>query len=1687
MSTNNTENSIPFGLSEDNKHLYMVLSQLYSKPWESVIREISTNCKDAHNMSNKQSLPFVIKLPNPKDNINYIIFRDYGPGLTREEVIDIYSVYGESTKRQASGSKGSKLSVFDNKAEVTGSLGLGSKSPFAVCNSFQVKSYVDGKVYMFTCFLNDKEEPSITMSPNIVETSEENGLEIIIPVYDELPFENYIANELRFFDIKPIVYKNAIFNDDMINLDIFKDVINNSYCTHKHKLSQTIYCSNDLKQIIKELFFNRFEKPEIYSDYSFFNKKIPKLWKDDPLQKNMVEQLSVHYPLDKDIILKNIDRYNTMKINVDGSINKKYRISNDIINIIKYLLDVGIIIKATGQVAFVPSRENIKYTDSTIEYLISNLIKVSKNILKIISNKYGLFNILSYDDWYNKIFMDTNYIDFLNRFDTPKNLKETYVEYEHRLKNVPLIYNNGLGFEGNINQSDFSNKTSVLIDQNKVFDYIFKFKKNYIIDTFGKRSNFFSAANFKSRYNPSQAIFYAHDVLPEFNQILMYECEKIILDTINELFQIIMFSSQTFINETLPYDEKLITYLFKSRSEIVEILNTDYYKKCIHILITLFSTKFDSKKLNIINLIYNNRYAINENIEILINNPDKLSKSDKQSIEEICETYGVDTEFLINIKKTYMNKENEEILNFIQLISRLSQINFDIINMEDLVLHKDLIKEVILYISQNIQTLDIKKLMIEFYNYEINNNLRNKMFLDFYHAIDDTHLRSKPVCHYTFQIIRYVSSIYYSMSNEDKLNNIKNHQDLLDLVSKKYRVFNEFYILMYNFIDKKIKDPKMLSKYSSTILDIEFLINGLEKEKDQDKQVYDSKALVYNSYGLKGANSNKPYNSIKAYAMFFANRLFKDNILINEYFFKEQIKLVNSNVPKTKFIELLEQWKKPKGLHELYIEEVVSEKSIKKPSIVNKTFNDTMTKFINFPYLNFNLNKDEKLETFEYLKNVYNLYHEYLDLMFPLLCLDEGSATNFLANIDEKKEIGEFNQHDFEYLYTQINNFILLNIQPIFNKLLYSLRYINYDFDNEVEHFKIPKQTDLSMYKYTSMQEQCTDLDEINEWNIFIKKMYLLKKMVGKIDFENFILVLVDNQSDLDKLTIIAENILRIFTKFNNVVNRSEGNIISSKFEVINQLVFEENDKYKKQQSLEYSPSFFDEKLKFALNNNLIYLKEASLKNITNEYLNNSQQQLFSPFFKNKIKNIISKKYSDVTKDKINNFITNTLMKQSDDLYFKSLIKKDVEFTLENIKLDLNYLVKNGIIENSVIIATTHSSFKNLSYKYKKIIREKANIHILLNIMCSTHRAISSYKYELIEPSNRTTFNFIINPKINFLSTEFIFFGCLNNSRDYQLDYRLRENVIQLIKLTNIFIVANVDEKTVLNLIFRVQYDEVWSLMNRRNYLQLLNIVKLLKKKAKEDLKVFFENYPIIVDTTIMFNGLKNEQIILTFLNMLYNIFTYESKQLLGNSSKNIQPLLHRLFDQLVSKYECIGNEIKQNSEGNENGLVINFEEYDLLSGNLHIPNLLNHLTNNLSLVKKNNYGDEISGHSKLEKYNMKLSIYFDDINIKKEVIALNKLKSDSFNRLISNNHFDKFNLSNLFKQHKINVFFDTTSKHYFKEKNDDIANNLWHASKCVNGYLKSKDKHIQFRKLLSRFKMFNGIKGQKWNKTLIK
>jgi hypothetical protein len=180
-----------FRIRNSAKAFNILSSGLYANKVKAIVRELSCNAVDSHAAAGKHDTPFDVHLPNQLEP--WFAIRDYGTGLSHEQVTQIYTTYFESTKTASN--------------EFIGALGLGSKSPFSYTDNFTVTAIQNGVKGVYTAFINDAGVPSIAMMGSEA-TSEPAGVEVKFAVTDRYDFDKFrteARNVYRFFKLQPVV------------------------------------------------------------------------------------------------------------------------------------------------------------------------------------------------------------------------------------------------------------------------------------------------------------------------------------------------------------------------------------------------------------------------------------------------------------------------------------------------------------------------------------------------------------------------------------------------------------------------------------------------------------------------------------------------------------------------------------------------------------------------------------------------------------------------------------------------------------------------------------------------------------------------------------------------------------------------------------------------------------------------------------------------------------------------------------------------------------------------------------------------------------------------------------------------------------------------------------------------------------------------------------------------------------------------------------------------------------------------------------------------------------------------------------------------------------------------------------------------------------------------------------------
>lgn len=161
----NTTAGTGFTIATSAKAFQILSSGIYKHKIRAIVREVACNANDAHIVSG-QTKPWVIQSPTELDS--RFIVRDFGPGLSHEDMTTVYTRYFESTKSEDSAQ--------------TGAFGLGAKSPFAYTNTFSVTSYHEGICRIYNAMVIDGGPQLSLVYEGEFEDGDETGIEVVVPV-----------------------------------------------------------------------------------------------------------------------------------------------------------------------------------------------------------------------------------------------------------------------------------------------------------------------------------------------------------------------------------------------------------------------------------------------------------------------------------------------------------------------------------------------------------------------------------------------------------------------------------------------------------------------------------------------------------------------------------------------------------------------------------------------------------------------------------------------------------------------------------------------------------------------------------------------------------------------------------------------------------------------------------------------------------------------------------------------------------------------------------------------------------------------------------------------------------------------------------------------------------------------------------------------------------------------------------------------------------------------------------------------------------------------------------------------------------------------------------------------------------------------------------------------------------------
>lgn len=180
----------------------LLTSNLYSKPFESFIREAVSNAYDSHVEAGTDEYILLYIRELDKYNKHRVSIRDYGVGLSPERFYEVYTNIAGSTKRSTN--------------DFIGGFGIGRMSCLAVADVATITSYYHNTKYVYLMYKNT--DGSI----NIDKMSETQG-----NFKDGL--EVSVETSLRDYDIKEAISKLIMFEKLYVQYDAEDGLSKNFY------------------------------------------------------------------------------------------------------------------------------------------------------------------------------------------------------------------------------------------------------------------------------------------------------------------------------------------------------------------------------------------------------------------------------------------------------------------------------------------------------------------------------------------------------------------------------------------------------------------------------------------------------------------------------------------------------------------------------------------------------------------------------------------------------------------------------------------------------------------------------------------------------------------------------------------------------------------------------------------------------------------------------------------------------------------------------------------------------------------------------------------------------------------------------------------------------------------------------------------------------------------------------------------------------------------------------------------------------------------------------------------------------------------------------------------------------------------------------------------------------------------
>lgn len=215
------------GVTFNDKKMYMFMDMLakkYNEPYTASLREYVSNAYDNH-VKNNIRKPIEIFLPT--DNSPFLVIKDYGSGMTRQEIEQYFVGFGYSEK--------------DSDNDAIGQFGIGSKSAIAYAPYFIVESIKKYKKNVVKILREEhRQDPTkskigyqfLEKDSELSKNNNTTGTTITIPIDTDAIYlfnSNHVKTVLAGWKKSEVIVQNSNSNTYHINDNQLHQTNNNNF------------------------------------------------------------------------------------------------------------------------------------------------------------------------------------------------------------------------------------------------------------------------------------------------------------------------------------------------------------------------------------------------------------------------------------------------------------------------------------------------------------------------------------------------------------------------------------------------------------------------------------------------------------------------------------------------------------------------------------------------------------------------------------------------------------------------------------------------------------------------------------------------------------------------------------------------------------------------------------------------------------------------------------------------------------------------------------------------------------------------------------------------------------------------------------------------------------------------------------------------------------------------------------------------------------------------------------------------------------------------------------------------------------------------------------------------------------------------------------------------------------------